>query len=125
MSDSFRLPTAGTLEEHFAGLGEGFFTHQPAEKVGEKPRLVHANQDAAALLDLDPQVFKDPRFVEVVAGHRPLEGFRPLAMVYSGHQFGVWAGQLGDGRALLIGQVRNRKGELWDIQLKGAGRTPY
>ena len=46
-------------------------------------------------------------------------------MVYSGHQFGVWAGQLGDGRALLIGQARNAKGELWDIQLKGAGRTPY
>jgi uncharacterized protein YdiU (UPF0061 family) len=46
-------------------------------------------------------------------------------MVYSGHQFGVWAGQLGDGRALLIGQARNAKGELWDIQLKGAGKTPY
>jgi uncharacterized protein YdiU (UPF0061 family) len=46
-------------------------------------------------------------------------------MVYSGHQFGVWAGQLGDGRALLIGQVRNAQGELWDIQLKGAGKTPY
>src|SRR5581483_9790081 len=113
------------LENHYAGLGEGFFTHLPAEKVGEKPRLIHANEDAAALLDLDPQVFRDPRFVEVAAGHRPLEGFKPLAMVYSGHQFGVWAGQLGDGRALLIGQVRNRKGQLWDIQLKGAGRTPY
>ena len=53
------------------------------------------------------------------------KAFQPLAMVYSGHQFGVWAGQLGDGRALLIGQVRNREGELWDIQLKGAGKTPY
>jgi hypothetical protein len=113
------------LESHYARLGEGFFTHLPAEKVGVEPRLIHANQDAAALLDLDPQVFRDPRFVEVAAGHRPLEGFKPLAMVYSGHQFGVWAGQLGDGRALLIGQVRNRKGQLWDIQLKGAGRTPY
>ena len=46
-------------------------------------------------------------------------------MVYSGHQFGVWAGQLGDGRALLIGAGAQRKGELWDIQLKGAGKTPY
>jgi hypothetical protein len=87
--------------------------------------LIHANAAAAALLDLDPSVFHDPRFVEVMGGHRPLEGFSPLAMVYSGHQFGVWAGQLGDGRALLIGQVRNRKGELWDIQLKGSGKTPY
>ncbi len=125
MSDAFRLPIAGTLEEHFAGLGEGFFTHQRAEKLGDRPQLIHANESAAALLDLDPQVFRDQRFVEVAAGHRPLEGFRPLAMVYSGHQFGVWAGQLGDGRALLIGQVRNAAGELWDIQLKGAGRTPY
>src|SRR5689334_918346 len=125
MSDSFRLPTAGTLENHFARLGERFFTAMPAEKVGGTPRLIHANDAAAALLNLDPQVFQDQRFVEVVAGHLPLEGFSPLAMVYSGHQFGVWAGQLGDGRALLIGQVRNRKGELWDVQLKGAGKTPY
>jgi uncharacterized protein YdiU (UPF0061 family) len=125
MSEPFRLPTSGTVENHFARLGEGFFTAMPAEKVGETPRLVHANPDAAALLDLDPQVFQDARFAEVMAGHRPLEGFSPLAMVYSGHQFGVWAGQLGDGRALLIGQVRNRKGELWDIQLKGSGKTPY
>jgi uncharacterized protein YdiU (UPF0061 family) len=125
MSDAFRLPTAGTLENHFAQLGEGFFTSMPAEKVGGTPRLIHANAAAAALLDLDSQVFQDPRFAEVVAGHRPLEGFSPLAMVYSGHQFGVWAGQLGDGRALLIGQVRNRQGDLWDIQLKGSGKTPY
>src|SRR5581483_2346629 len=113
------------LENHYARLPDDFYTRMAAEKVGSAPRLIHANEDAAALLDLDPQVFRDPRFVEVAAGHRPLEGFKPLAMVYSGHQFGVWAGQLGDGRALLIGQVRNRKGQLWDIQLKGAGRTPY
>ena len=112
------------LENNFARLGEGFFTHLPAEKVGT-PRLIHANPSAAALLDLDPALFFDPRFVEVLSGHRPLESFDSLAMVYSGHQFGVWAGQLGDGRALLIGQARNAEGELWDIQLKGAGRTPY
>ena len=125
MSEAFRLPIAGTLENHFARLGERFFTAMPAEKVGGTPRLIHANDSAAALLDLDTSVFQDPRFAEVIAGHLPLEGFSPLAMVYSGHQFGVWAGQLGDGRALLIGQVRNRQGELWDIQLKGAGKTPY
>jgi len=113
------------LENHYAQLPEDFYTKMPAEKVGAAPQLIHANPQAAALLDLDPAVFKDPRFVDVLSGRRPLEGFAPLAMVYSGHQFGVWAGQLGDGRALLIGQVRNRKGELWDIQLKGAGKTPY
>jgi len=118
MTDTFRLPTAGTTENHFARLGEAFFTAMPAEKVGVKPRLLHANPAAAALIDLDTSVFTDPRFTAAMAG-------QSLAMVYSGHQFGVWAGQLGDGRALLIGQVRNGKGELWDIQLKGAGKTPY
>ena len=125
MTEAFRLPLAGTLENHFARLGDKFFTAMPAEKVGTQPRLLHANAAAAALIDLDPAVFADPRFTAAMAGHAPLEGFAPLAMVYSGHQFGVWAGQLGDGRALLIGQARNRRGELWDIQLKGAGRTPY
>ncbi len=113
------------LENHYAGLPDDFYTKMPAEKVGERPRLIHANPKAAALLDLDPAVFGDPRFVDVVSGHAPLENFEALAMVYSGHQFGVWAGQLGDGRALMIGQARNRDGELWDIQLKGAGKTPY
>ena len=113
------------LENHYAGLPEDFYTKMPAEKVGERPRLIHANPSAAALLDFDPAVFGDPRFVDVVSGHKPLESFSPLAMVYSGHQFGVWAGQLGDGRALMIGQARNQGGELWDIQLKGAGKTPY
>jgi len=97
----------------------------PAEQVGVKPRLVHANPKAAALIGLEPESFSHPDFAHVFSGHAPLDGFAPLAMVYSGHQFGVWAGQLGDGRALLIGQVRNQAGELWDIQLKGAGKTPY
>jgi uncharacterized protein YdiU (UPF0061 family) len=113
------------LENHYARLPEDFYTRMPAEKVGEQPRLIHANASAASLIDLDPAAFNDPRFTQVFSGHAPLEGFAPLAMVYSGHQFGVWAGQLGDGRALLIGQVRNDRGELWDIQLKGAGKTHY
>src|SRR5471030_1416486 len=113
------------LENHYAQLPQEFYTAMPAEKVGAAPRLIHANPNAAALIDLDPAAFRDPKFTDVFSGHVPLEGFSPLAMVYSGHQFGVWAGQLGDGRALLIGQVRNTRGELWDIQLKGAGKTPY
>src|SRR5476649_891002 len=113
------------LENHYAQLPQEFYTAMPAEKVGTAPRLIHANPNAAALIDLNPAAFRDPKFTDVFSGHVPLEGFSPLAMVYSGHQFGVWAGQLGDGRALLIGQVRNKAGELWDIQLKGAGKTPY
>ena len=112
-------------EKHFARLPEDFYTLMAAERVGERPRLIHANAKAAALIDLDPKFFDDPAFVEIFSGHRPFPGTEPLAMVYSGHQFGVWAGQLGDGRALMIAQLRNAQGELWDVQLKGSGKTPY
>jgi uncharacterized protein YdiU (UPF0061 family) len=113
------------LENHYARLPGEFYTKMPAEQVGEALTLLHANPKAAALIGLDPAAFSDPDFVPVFSGHKPLGDFQPLAMVYSGHQFGVWAGQLGDGRALLVGQARNAKGELWDVQLKGAGLTPY
>src|SRR5665213_167806 len=113
------------LENHYARLPGEFYTLMPAEKVGVRPQLLHANPKAAALIGMDRSAFSDPAFTQVFSGHAPLDDFAPLAMVYSGHQFGVWAGQLGDGRALLIGQARNSEGELWDIQLKGAGQTPY
>ena len=113
------------LENHYTRLPGEFYTLMPAEKVGVQPRLLHANPKAAALIGMDPGAFGGPAFTQVFSGHAPLEGFSPLAMVYSGHQFGVWAGQLGDGRALLIGQARAPDGALWDIQLKGAGETPY
>ena len=60
-----------------------------------------------------------------MAGNRPLPGGMAISTLYSGHQFGVYVPQLGDGRAILIGQVRNANGELWELQLKGAGKTPY
>jgi hypothetical protein len=121
-----RAKTFGlNLESHYARLPGEFYTRMPAERVGEHPVLLHANPKAAALIGLDPAAFADPDFVRVFSGHAKLGDFEPLAMVYSGHQFGVWAGQLGDGRALLIGQARNPAGELWDVQLKGAGLTPY
>jgi uncharacterized protein YdiU (UPF0061 family) len=113
------------LENHYARLPGEFYTLMPAEGVGVQPHLLHANPQAATLIGLNPVAFSDPAFTQVFSGHAPLEGFSSLAMVYSGHQFGVWAGQLGDGRALLIGQARGSEGELWDIQLKGAGETPY
>ena len=125
MSDTKSKAFGLALEDHYARLPGEFYTQMPAERVGEHPVLLHANPKAAALIGLDPNVFADPDFVSVFSGHAPLGDFSPLAMVYSGHQFGAWAGQLGDGRALLIGQVRNPSGELWDVQLKGAGLTPY
>lgn len=116
----FRL----AMEPAYDRLGEAFYTLMPAERVTDDPVLVHASTDAAGLIGLDPALFRHPSFARVFAGVDPMPGYASRALVYSGHQFGQWAGQLGDGRALTIGQVRHR-GELWDIQLKGAGRTPY
>lgn len=113
------------IDASYRKLPTDFYTLMAAEKVGGEPILIHANAKAAELLDLDPSVFQDPAFAAAVTGHVPMAGFEPLAMVYSGHQFGQWAGQLGDGRALLVAQVRNARRELWDVQLKGAGMTPY
>jgi uncharacterized protein YdiU (UPF0061 family) len=119
------LKLTSRAENVFARLPADFYTGMRAEHVGIRPRLVHANQKAAALIGLDPPAFGEPAFTEIFSGHQPLPGGVSLAMVYSGHQFGAWAGQLGDGRALLIAQLRNPAGELWDVQLKGSGKTPY
>ncbi len=88
-----------------------------------KPELLALVPEVAALLDLDP--VPTPELVDVLAGNRVAEGMAPYAACYGGHQFGNWAGQLGDGRAITLGEVVNKAGETWEIQLKGAGPTPY
>jgi serine/tyrosine/threonine adenylyltransferase len=113
------------VEEHFRTLPPEFYSLIEPERVGKQPVLLHTNPAAALLLGLQPAAISHSDFAAVFAGHLRVPGFSPLAMVYSGHQFGSYVPQLGDGRALLIAQVRNAKGELWDVQLKGAGRTPY
>ncbi len=89
------------------------------------PRLVAFSREAAALLDLDEHDCLQSGFAEVFAGNRLLPGMQPYATCYGGHQFGNWAGQLGDGRAINLGEVVNAAGERWALQLKGAGLTPY
>jgi len=89
------------------------------------PKLVACSREAAALLDLTPAVCASPLFTEVFAGNRLLPAMEPFAMCYGGHQFGNWAGQLGDGRAINLGEVINRHAQRWTLQLKGAGPTPY
>jgi uncharacterized protein YdiU (UPF0061 family) len=88
------------------------------------PRLLHANPEVAALIGLDAAALHTPEFLALCSGSARLGGCAPIATVYSGHQFGVWAGQLGDGRAHLLGDVRTAQGR-WELQLKGSGRTPY
>ncbi len=89
------------------------------------PQLVAYSREAAALLDLPEEVCRSPHFTELFVGNRLLAGMEPFAMCYGGHQFGNWAGQLGDGRAINLGEVINREKERWLLQLKGAGPTPY
>ncbi|MFM8703310.1 MAG: protein adenylyltransferase SelO [Planctomycetia bacterium] len=89
------------------------------------PRLVAHAREVAELLDIDLSPDDEHSFAEVFAGNRLLPGMEPFAMCYGGHQFGHWAGQLGDGRAINLGEVVNGRGEHWTLQLKGAGPTPY
>ncbi len=112
-----------SLSNSFAALPSAFYTRLKPQGL-TAPRLLHANADAAALLGLDPKVLESEAFLRVFAGLDPLPGGDTLAAVYSGHQFGVWAGQLGDGRAHLLGEVQGPGGS-WELQLKGAGLTPY
>lgn len=89
------------------------------------PTQVAVSPNAAALLDLDDTAWQSNLFTQVFSGNRLLDGMDPFAMCYGGHQFGNWAGQLGDGRAINLGEVINRRGRRWMLQLKGAGPTPY
>ncbi|KAL2487942.1 hypothetical protein Fot_41234 [Forsythia ovata] len=96
----------------------------PSAEV-ENPQLVAWSDSASDLLDLDPKEFTRPDFPLIFSGASPLVGAMPYAQCYGGHQFGMWAGQLGDGRAITLGEVLNSKFERWELQLKGAGKTPY
>ncbi|MFJ7143445.1 protein adenylyltransferase SelO [Pseudomonas protegens] len=113
-----------TFDNRFARLGDAFSTHVLPEPL-DNPRLVAASPGAMALLDLDPAVAESPVFAELFGGHKLWAEAEPRAMVYSGHQFGSYNPQLGDGRGLLLGEVYNQAGEHWDLHLKGAGQTPY
>lgn len=112
------------FDNTFARLPETFYRRvQPTPLPA--PYLVSVNEKAAELIGLDPQEFKDAEFVEYFTGNEILPGSEPVSAIYAGHQFGSFVPQLGDGRAILLGEVINEKGERCDIQLKGAGLTPF
>jgi len=93
-------------------------------RVPTKPSLVHVSSEMALALGISEEVITDPYFLEIFSGAKVLEGTQPYAMCYGGHQFGNWAGQLGDGRAINLCEVVH-KDRRWALQLKGAGDTPY
>ncbi|KAL2942006.1 hypothetical protein RDABS01_030356, partial [Bienertia sinuspersici] len=91
----------------------------------DNPQLVAWSESVAEALDLDPKEFERPDYPLIFSGASPFFGSLPYAQCYGGHQFGTWAGQLGDGRAITLGEIVNSKKERWELQLKGAGKTPY
>jgi protein adenylyltransferase len=88
------------------------------------PKLIHVADEVAELLGLSKEEVNADDFLKVFSGNKVMEGTEPYAMCYGGHQFGSWAGQLGDGRAINLGEVVHNK-KRWALQLKGAGETPY
>ncbi|PKM29384.1 MAG: YdiU family protein [Gammaproteobacteria bacterium HGW-Gammaproteobacteria-11] len=113
-----------TFDNRFAQLGDTFSSAVIPQPL-HNPRLVVVSQSAMALLDLHPDQAETNLFTELFAGQKIWSDAEPRAMVYSGHQFGHYNPQLGDGRGLLLGEVVNSRGEHWDLHLKGAGSTPY
>lgn len=112
------------FDNSYARLPERFFARQPPERVAE-PRLIAVNEKLAARLGLDAAALSAPDWVQVFAGNAVPDGASPLAQAYAGHQFGGWVPQLGDGRALLLGEIVAPDGARFDIQLKGSGPTPF
>ncbi len=112
------------FRNHFAELPAAF--HEQVHPTAlPDPYLVAFNPDAADLLGLDHDAATDPDFLALAAGNQVAAGVEPVAMAYAGHQFGVFVPQLGDGRAILIGDVTNAAGDRWELQLKGAGQTRF
>ncbi len=115
-----------TFNNSFRRLHEDFYTPVQPQAL-DNPRLVSANRALAKQLGLKATIFCDSHILDAFSGKTVLPGSQPLAMAYSGHQFGVYNPQLGDGRGLLLGEIDSSEadGERWDIHLKGAGTTPY
>jgi uncharacterized protein YdiU (UPF0061 family) len=117
---ALRIP----FDNSYARLPERFHARLPPTPVAS-PRLIRVNHGLARLLGIDPLALESEEGVQVLAGNRVPEGAEPLAMAYAGHQFGGFVPQLGDGRAILLGEVVGTDGRRRDLQLKGSGPTPF
>ncbi|WP_437876766.1 protein adenylyltransferase SelO [Sorangium sp. So ce513] len=112
------------FDNTYARLPERFYARVSPARVRE-PRVVKVNRALAELLGLDADQLASAEGAQVLSGNVVPEGAEPIALAYAGHQFGSFVGQLGDGRAILLGEVVGKDGARRDIQLKGAGRTPF
>jgi len=112
------------LQAHYASLPGSFHAHMDPVPV-RAPRLFALNRGLADALGLDLAGRSESELAALFSGNRLPDGAQPVAMAYAGHQFGNFVPQLGDGRAILLGEVAERDGRLYDIHLKGAGATPF
>src|SRR5690349_2547878 len=112
------------FQNSYAALPANFFARVAPTPVAA-PRLVKLNRPLAVHLGLDPDLLDSPEGAEILSGKRLPDGAEPIAMAYAGHQFGHFVPQLGDGRAILLGEVIDKDGVRRDIQLKGSGQTPF
>ena len=113
-----------SFDNSYARLPAECFTHVDPTPV-KAPRLIASNEALARQLGIDPQWINSEPGLAMLSGNALPDSSRPLAMAYAGHQFGQWVPQLGDGRAVLLGELTDSEQQRFDIQLKGAGRTPY
>ena len=112
------------FDNSYARLPEHFFARLSPTPVVD-PKLVQVNDALAGQLGLDPAMLRSSEGIEILCGNKLPADAEPLAMAYAGFQFGGWAPQLGDGRAILLGEVTDETGQRRDVQLKGSGRTPF
>ncbi len=119
-----RMPVGFSFDNSYSRLPAHFYARLDPTPVAE-PRMVRVNAGLAASLGLDADELASPEGVAILAGNRVPEGAAPLALAYAGHQFGNFVPQLGDGRAVLLGEVIGRDGARRDVQLKGSGPTPF
>jgi serine/tyrosine/threonine adenylyltransferase len=112
------------FQNSFARLPDRFFSREAPTQV-RNPALIRVNYPLADLLGIDSQWLESDAGIQMMAGNSLPEGAEPIATAYAGHQFGGWNPQLGDGRAILLGEVVDKLGRRFDIQLKGSGETPY
>lgn len=112
------------FDNTYAALSDSFYSRVNPEPVSS-PKVIRVNDALAEQLGFDADWLNSEEGAAFAVGNTILDGADPIATVYGGHQFGNWAGQLGDGRAVLLGELLDRDGERFDLQLKGSGRTPY
>jgi len=125
IKDTFNkeLPADPIRENTRRQVFDAAFSYTTPRKPA-RPKLIHASEEVAKIIGLDLEDIKSEEFLKVFSGNKVLENTDPYAMCYGGHQFGNWAGQLGDGRAINLTEIVH-KNQRWALQLKGAGETPY